>query len=110
MCCSRTSVLSSAAAIKWRYYVTTTESLPALYEILWQATTERMFPNYQACVPANETQLSLSEDNLMDWLREYSPENKDEVFVRGFLGKCSSLRKSLRVLLYSQEEKLYVVC
>jgi ATPase subunit of ABC transporter with duplicated ATPase domains len=23
----------------------------------------------------------------MDWLREYSPDNKDEVFVRGFLGK-----------------------
>ena len=23
----------------------------------------------------------------MDWLRDFSPENKDEVFVRGFLGK-----------------------
>ena len=28
-----------------------------------------------------------TDDNLMDWLRDYSPENKDEVFVRGFLGK-----------------------
>ena len=27
-----------------------------------------------------------SDDNLIDWLRQYS-DNKDEVFVRGFLGK-----------------------
>jgi len=27
-----------------------------------------------------------SEDNLVDWLRQYS-EEKDEVFIRGFLGK-----------------------
>jgi ATPase subunit of ABC transporter with duplicated ATPase domains len=38
----------------------------------------------------------------MDWLREFSPENKDEVFVRGFLGKMlfsgEEVFKSARVL------------
>ncbi len=28
-----------------------------------------------------------SEDNLIDWLRQYSPDEKDEVYIRGFLGK-----------------------
>ncbi|HAR21090.1 MAG TPA: ABC-F family ATPase, partial [Cryomorphaceae bacterium] len=43
-----------------------------------------------------------TDDNLMDWLRDYSPENKDEVFVRGFLGKMlfsgEEVFKSARVL------------
>jgi len=28
-----------------------------------------------------------SDDNLIDWLRQYSEEEKDEVYIRGFLGK-----------------------
>lgn len=28
-----------------------------------------------------------SDDNLIDWLRQYSPDEKDEVYIRGFLGK-----------------------
>lgn len=28
-----------------------------------------------------------SNDNLIDWLREYSDGDKDEVYIRGFLGK-----------------------
>ncbi|MCE7993414.1 MAG: ATP-binding cassette domain-containing protein [Roseivirga sp.] len=28
-----------------------------------------------------------SDDNLVDWLREYSEGEKDEVYIRGFLGK-----------------------
>ena len=28
-----------------------------------------------------------SNDNLIDWLREYSEDEKDEVYIRGFLGK-----------------------
>lgn len=28
-----------------------------------------------------------SSDNLIDWLREYSEGDKDEVYIRGFLGK-----------------------
>ncbi|MGB0887137.1 MAG: ABC-F family ATP-binding cassette domain-containing protein [Vicingaceae bacterium] len=27
------------------------------------------------------------EDNLIDWLRQFSDDEKDEVFIRGFLGK-----------------------
>src|SRR5690554_172399 len=36
------------------------------------------------------------DDNLIDWLREYSPANKDDQFIRGFLGK----------MLFSGEEVL----
>ena len=28
-----------------------------------------------------------SDDNLIDWLRQYSEDEKDEVYIRGFLGK-----------------------
>lgn len=42
-----------------------------------------------------------TNDNLVDWLRQYS-ENKDEVYVRGFLGKMlftgEEVLKSARVL------------
>ena len=34
--------------------------------------------------------------NLIDWLRQYSPDEKDETFIRGFLGK----------MLFSGEEVL----
>lgn len=34
--------------------------------------------------------------NLIDWLRQYSPDDKDETFIRGFLGK----------MLFSGEEVL----
>lgn len=36
------------------------------------------------------------DDNLIDWLREYSESNKDDQFIRGFLGK----------MLFSGEEVL----
>lgn len=36
------------------------------------------------------------EYNLVDWLRQYSPNEKDETFIRGFLGK----------MLFSGEEAL----
>jgi len=36
------------------------------------------------------------EYNLVDWLRQYSPKEKDETFIRGFLGK----------MLFSGEEPL----
>lgn len=28
-----------------------------------------------------------SDDNLIDWLRQFSPGEKDEIYIRGFLGK-----------------------
>lgn len=36
------------------------------------------------------------DDSLVDWLRQYSPHEKDEAFIRGFLGK----------MLFSGEEAL----
>ena len=47
----------------------------------WGSTTVRnYFPT------ENKKYFSGSEENLVDWLRQYS-ENKDESFIRGFLGK-----------------------
>ncbi len=41
-----------------------------------------------AYLPVNNEAYFKSEDNLIDWLRQYAEdENKDEVYVRGFLGK-----------------------
>jgi ATPase subunit of ABC transporter with duplicated ATPase domains len=41
-----------------------------------------------AYLPANNEDYFKSDDNLVDWLRQFaSEENKDEVYMRGFLGK-----------------------
>ncbi len=41
-----------------------------------------------AYLPVNNEKFFQSNDNLVDWLRQFADdENKDEVYVRGFLGK-----------------------
>lgn len=41
-----------------------------------------------AYLPGNNEEYFQSDDNLIDWLRQFAPsENKDEVYIRGFLGK-----------------------
>lgn len=41
-----------------------------------------------AYLPSNNEAFFKSDDNLIDWLRQFAEdENKDEVYVRGFLGK-----------------------
>ncbi|HZX73723.1 MAG TPA: ATP-binding cassette domain-containing protein, partial [Cyclobacteriaceae bacterium] len=41
-----------------------------------------------AYLPVNNEKYFQSDDNLVDWLRQYAEEeNKDEVYIRGFLGK-----------------------
>ena len=40
-----------------------------------------------AFLPNENEQYFQSDDNLIDWLREYSDGEKDEVYIRGFLGK-----------------------
>ncbi len=41
-----------------------------------------------AYLPVNNEVYFQSNDNLIDWLRQYADdENKDEVYIRGFLGK-----------------------
>lgn len=55
-----------------------------------------------AYLPNENADFFETDDNLIDWLREFSPENKDEVFVRGFLGKMlfsgEEVFKSAKVL------------
>lgn len=41
-----------------------------------------------AYLPVNNESYFQSNDNLIDWLRQYAEEeNRDEVYIRGFLGK-----------------------
>ncbi len=40
-----------------------------------------------AHLPNDNEKYFQSDDNLIDWLRQYSDEEKDEVYIRGFLGK-----------------------
>jgi len=41
-----------------------------------------------AYLPVNNEEFFKSNDNLIDWLRQFAEEeNKDEVYIRGFLGK-----------------------
>jgi len=41
-----------------------------------------------AYLPVNNENYFQSDDNLIDWLRQFADdENKDEVYIRGFLGK-----------------------
>lgn len=48
-------------------------------------------------IPNDNTEYFEGVDlNLIDWLRQYSPDEKDETFIRGFLGK----------MLFSGEEVL----
>ena len=41
-----------------------------------------------AYLPGNNEKYFQSDDNLIDWLRQFADdENKDEIYIRGFLGK-----------------------
>ncbi len=51
----------------------------------------------KASIPCDNSSFFESKDeNLIDWLRQYSPEEKDETFIRSFLGR----------MLFSGEEVL----
>ncbi len=41
----------------------------------------------KAYLPNENAHYFNSDDNLIDWLRQYSEGDKDEVYIRGFLGK-----------------------
>lgn len=59
--------------------------------IQWGVTTT------QASIPNDNTKFfEGNNDNLIDWLRQYSPEEKDETYIRSFLGR----------MLFSGEEVL----
>ena len=40
-----------------------------------------------AYLPNENAEFFDTDENLIDWLREFSPGEKDEVYIRGFLGK-----------------------
>lgn len=77
-------------------------AVTALFEILnnnLEATTgsfefgQTITTSY---LPADNTAYFQSSENLVDWLRNYTEGEKDEVYIRGFLGK----------MLFSGEEVL----
>lgn len=41
----------------------------------------------KAYLPNENTEFFNGEENMIDWLRQFSPGEKDEVYIRGFLGK-----------------------
>jgi len=41
----------------------------------------------KAFLPNENESFFKTKDNLIDWLRQYSPDEKDDVYIRGFLGK-----------------------
>jgi len=80
-----------------------TLSISALFEILngnrepvngeykWGITIKTSYIPYD-----NSSYFEAADMNLVDWLRQYSPNEKEEQFIRGFLGK----------MLFSGEEVL----
>ncbi|MDN7241007.1 ATP-binding cassette domain-containing protein [Planococcus sp. N028] len=58
------------------------EDEPAEGLIRWGVTTSRAY------LPIDNTSyFEGSEQSLVDWLRQYSPEDESETFLRGFLGR-----------------------
>ncbi|MGB0177086.1 MAG: ATP-binding cassette domain-containing protein, partial [Owenweeksia sp.] len=78
-------------------------AITALFEILNgnRKADSGSFNYGQTIVTSYNAEFFNTDDNLIDWLRQYS-ENKDEVYVRGFLGKMlftgEETFKSARVL------------
>jgi ATPase subunit of ABC transporter with duplicated ATPase domains len=58
------------------------EDEPAEGMIRWGVTTSRAYLPID-----NSAYFEGSEQSLVDWLRQYSPEDESETFLRGFLGR-----------------------
>jgi len=81
----------NSLAVSALYRILAGELQPSAGEVRWGVTV------HKAYLPADNTQYFEGKNlNLVDWLREYSPGDKDEQFIRGFLGK----------MLFSGEEVL----
>ena len=95
----------NAIAITTLFKILMGEMEPDAGTFKWGVTTT------QALLPRDNNEYFDNADfSLVDWLRQYSTE-KDETFVRGFLGKCSSqVKKLLKMLLFFQGAKKYVAC
>lgn len=83
-------VSKSDVAVTALFDILAGKSKPTSGEYGWGVTiTTSYFPS------DNSSYFDHSEDNLVDWLRQYSSD-KDESFIRGFLGK----------MLFSKDEAL----
>jgi ATPase subunit of ABC transporter with duplicated ATPase domains len=77
------------SAISMFFEVLMGQETPDTGEVAWGSTITRAY------LPNNNAKYFNADDNLIDWLREFS-KDKDETYVRGFLGK----------MLFSGEEVL----
>ncbi len=78
-----------------------------------QGTVEWGSTITRAYLPNNNSTYFESDDNLIDWLRQYSV-NKDETYIRGFLGKMlfsgEEVLKSCRVLSGGEKVRCMLSC
>jgi ATPase subunit of ABC transporter with duplicated ATPase domains len=77
------------SAISMFFEVLMGQETPDTGEVAWGSTITKAY------LPNNNAKYFNADDNLIDWLREFS-KDKDETYVRGFLGK----------MLFSGEEVL----
>ena len=72
----------------------------------WGVTTS------QAFFPKDNSEYFENGDlNLVDWLRQYSPNDQSESFLRGFLGRMLfSGEEVLKKPTFFPEEKKFAVC
>ncbi len=77
------------SAISMFFEILMGEEKPDTGEVAWGSTITKAY------LPNNNAKYFNADDNLIDWLREFS-KDKDETYVRGFLGK----------MLFSGEEVL----
>jgi ATPase subunit of ABC transporter with duplicated ATPase domains len=77
------------SAISMFFEILMGQETPDTGEVAWGSTITKAY------LPNNNAKYFNADDNLIDWLREFS-KDKDETYVRGFLGK----------MLFSGEEVL----
>jgi ATPase subunit of ABC transporter with duplicated ATPase domains len=82
-------ISENALAVSALFDVLTEEAKPDSGSFTWGITTSRAY------FPTDNGRYFKNDLNLVDWLRQYS-EEKDESYIRGFLGK----------MLFSGEESL----
>jgi ATPase subunit of ABC transporter with duplicated ATPase domains len=68
------------SAISAFFEIIAGEEQPVAGSFEWGTTITRAY------LPNDNTKYFQSDDNLIDWLRQYS-RDKDETYIRGFLGK-----------------------
>ena len=89
-------VSKNAVAINEFFKILDGESKEDSGEVKWGVTITKAF------LPNENAEYFDTDENLVDWLRQYATGEKDEVYIRGFLGKMlfsgEEVLKSARVL------------